>query len=187
MTDIELIGAIEEYVKDFTKLMNVEALVTCSIEAADDENKKVVSIEYVGDDLGYMIGNRGSHLRGLQYILSMLINNKFVSDDEERLYVNVDVSGYKRQRYEKIEAMAKRKADDSRIMGEAVDMEPMPAAERRIVHMTLAEFDDVSTESHGEGKERHVRITPKNKKPANDMDMFEDEVEADLVGNVKEE
>jgi hypothetical protein len=56
--------------------------------------------------------------------------------------------------------MATRAADDARILGEPIDMEPMSAAQRRVVHMVLAKFDDIQTESFGEGRDRYVQVKP---------------------------
>lgn len=181
LSDSDLVIEIEQYIDDFTRLMDVLAEVRVSVKPADDENRKVVSIEYDGNDLGYMIGNRGAHLKGLQYILSMLINKKFVEDGEERLYVNVDVSGYKRGREDKVQRMALRMADDARALGESLDMEPMSASERRVVHMALSKFDDVSTESYGEGRDRYLKIIPKTEV---ELGLMEDEVVDELLEDV---
>ena len=173
-----MIAAVDQYVKEFSQLMSVEADVSCTLSQSDSGDQRVISITYNGQDLGYMIGNHGAHLRGLQFILSMLINKKFASE-EERFYVNVDVSGYKKSKLDKVERIAMRLADDARILGEPVDMEPMSAAERRVVHMTLSKFDDISTESYGEGQDRFVRIIPKSEKQLGLMD--ESEVD-DILG-----
>lgn len=175
MSDAQLLTQIEQFVKEFTKLMDVEAEVSCALADSDNGEQKVLSINFEGNELGYMIGNQGAHLRGLQHVLSLMINRKFMSDSEESLYVNVDVSGYKQSKYEKIERMAMRLADDARILGEPVDMEPMGSAERRVVHMTLASYSDIRTESYGDGRDRFVRIIPTGAiAPSN---MSQDEVD----------
>lgn len=160
MSDKQLITAIEEFVNNFKEMLDVEADVKCSISEGDRENQKVVNVTFDGDKLGYMIGNQGKHLSALQYILSMMINKKFAENPEERLYVSIDVSGYKKQKEDKIESIAMRMADDARILGEPVDMEPMSPSDRRVVHMVLSKFDDIKTESFGDGEDRAVRITP---------------------------
>jgi predicted RNA-binding protein Jag len=56
------------------------------------------------------------------------------------------------------------KADDARILGEVIDLPPMKASDRRVVHMTLQVFDDVRTESVGDDRDRHIRIIPTNQR-----------------------
>lgn len=183
MKDHELIAAVDEFVTEFTKLLEVDAVVTCNLSKVEDTDQRLISIEYDGDELGYMIGNHGTHLRGLQHVLSLMINRKFVEDDEEKIYVTVDVSGYNKSRNEKIEKYAQKLADDARMLGRAVDMEPMSASERRVVHMVMSKFDDIKTESFGEGRDRHVRIIPSNEV---DLGMLEDEIVDELINGEEE-
>ena len=56
--------------------------------------------------------------------------------------------------------MALQKADDARILGEPIELEPMSPSDRRVVHMALQVFDDIKTESVGEGNDRRVKIIP---------------------------
>ena len=67
---------------------------------------------------------------------------------------------YRGERNDKIEKIALQKADDARILGESIDLPPMKPYDRRVVHMVLQKFDDISTESQGEGRDRYVRIVP---------------------------
>jgi len=134
-----------------------------------------IEISIEGEEMGYMIGNKGYHLKGTQYVLSQLINKKF-EDDDMRYIVNLDVGGYKRSLNEKLEQEALAKADDVRILGDSLDMEPMNAAQRRIVHLALEKFDDIRTESFGEGRDRCVRIIPIAAVEA-DLGILEDDTE----------
>ncbi|GAB4156953.1 MAG: hypothetical protein Fur003_0520 [Candidatus Dojkabacteria bacterium] len=155
---------VTEQVEKLKELLNVEATITVG-EVEEADGQLSIDVTFEGAELGYLIGNRGSHMRSLQYILSLLIN-RIVSQEKHEdgtpmhIYINLDVAGYNKERFSKIEAMAIRAADDARILGDSVDMNPLPAAERRVVHMILSRFDDVKTESFGEGEERYVRITP---------------------------
>ena len=76
----------------------------------------------------------------------------------------MDVGGYKEERNKKIERIALQKADDARILGEPVELEPMSLSDRRVVHMALQIFDDIKTESVGDGNDRRVRIIPISEK-----------------------
>ena len=79
-------------------------------------------------------------------------------EDRENFRVFVDVGGYRREKDEEIASMALQKADDARILGEAVELPPMKPSDRRIVHLTLIKFKDITTESEGEGMDRHIVI-----------------------------
>lgn len=183
MKDHELIASVDEFVTEFTRLLDVEAVVTCNLSKVDDTEQRLISIDYDGEELGYMIGNHGAHLKGLQHVLSLMINKKFASDEEDRIYVTVDVSGYNKGRNEKVEKMALRMADEARISGRSVDMPPLSPSERRVVHMTLSKFDDVKTESFGEGRDRFVRIIPSTEA---DLGLLEDEIADELISDSEE-
>jgi spoIIIJ-associated protein len=106
------------------------------------------------DDLGRLIGWRGEHLAALQYTVNLIVNRSL----EGRHAFTVDVDGYKRRREETLNTLAARTAEEVRENQEPVDLEPMSAAERRIIHIALADDPDVFTESEGEGDARHVQI-----------------------------
>ena len=138
-------------------LTGIDATYDCNIDDSEDVTNIVVTFE--GEELGYMIGNHGKHLDSLQYILQLLIR-RAINDEEFAFRLTIDVAGYRKEKDEKLEKFALQKADDARILGEYIDLEPMKPYERRVIHMTLQKFDDVSTESHGEGNDRYVRIVP---------------------------
>jgi len=81
-------------------------------------------------------------------------------DETPGVRVNVDVGGYKRRRDERLREGAFAAAAAVRRSGHPVELEPMSAAERRVVHMALAEEPDVMTESSGEGPSRRVVVKP---------------------------
>ena len=106
------------------------------------------------DDLSLLIGRQGESLAALQYVLNLIVNRAI----EGRHAFTVDVAGHKRAREETINALARELADEVKETGETTSLDPMPAAERRIVHLALAEDADVETESAGEGHARRVQI-----------------------------
>ena len=136
--------------------MSIEDAYDLKIEEVEGTSN--INILFSGEDLGYLIGNHGKHLESLQYIFSLILRKRFPEDSNYR--VLIDVCGYKEERNKKIERFALQKADDARILGESMELPPMPASERRVVHMTLQMFDDLKTESIGEGMERRVVIVP---------------------------
>ncbi|MCA9374769.1 KH domain-containing protein [Candidatus Dojkabacteria bacterium] len=158
----ELQEKVEAYISPLWENMGLGIKPHYEVEevGSDEGLQTTVTVTFEGDDLGYMIGRGGQHLNSLQYILSLMVNRKFAEDPDSRIYVYVDVGGYKKDRDNKIETLALRLAEDARILGEPVDMDPMNSTERRVVHMILSKFDDIQTESFGEGRNRYVRIIP---------------------------
>lgn len=115
-----------------------------------------IEAEVFGGDPGKIIGRNGRTLAALEYLTNAVVNR----DDEERVRVNIDVGGYKHRRDERLRNEAFAAAARVRKTGVAVEMEAMPAAERRVVHMSLAEEADVRTESRGDGADRRVVVRP---------------------------
>jgi spoIIIJ-associated protein len=109
-----------------------------------------------GDDLGLLIGRRGTTLAALQYMVNVMVNRKMGT----RVLVNIDAEHYKRRREETLRGLARRMADRVRQTSRSITLEPMPAAERRIIHLVLAEDEMVTTGSVGEGESRKVVIYP---------------------------
>jgi spoIIIJ-associated protein len=125
----------------------------------DPETQEVapLQVNIIGDDLGVLIGRRGETLRDLQFLTRLIVSRKV----GEWPNVVVDVEGYKARRAEALESLARRMADRVRATKQPVVLEPMPAYERRIVHMTLRDDQAVYTESTGEGESRKVQILPR--------------------------
>jgi spoIIIJ-associated protein len=160
MKDKELIKLVEKEVETLCSLLEVDCERSLKLEEGD-EDVKYIKISFEGEDLGYMIGNRGRHLDSIQYVLQLMVGKMTEQDPNYRILV--DVGGYRKERNSHLEEMALQKADDVRILGEAVELPPMKPADRRAVHMALSEYDDIITESEGEGRDRHIVIKPANK------------------------
>jgi spoIIIJ-associated protein len=116
----------------------------------------VLNIE--GDKVSRLIGKRGDTLSSLQYITRLIVSRKL----QRRANLIVDVDGYKAKRSENLRRLANRMADQAVRQGRAITLEPMPPNERRIIHLTLRQRDDVTTHSVGEGDGRKVTIAPTN-------------------------
>lgn len=152
--------------KEITELLlnslQIADMVSTDFEVQeDDDNSYSINISFTGDSVGLLIGPHGKFIQSLEQIISLMLLRK-LNDTEKRIYVNLDINGYRKEKEEKIVQMALQKADDARILGEAIDLPPMPAKTRRIIHMTLKKFDDITTESFGEGRDRFIRISPKD-------------------------
>ncbi|MCY4435703.1 MAG: Jag N-terminal domain-containing protein [Chloroflexi bacterium] len=107
-----------------------------------------------GDGTDTFVGKRGTTLRSIQFLFNLMLTKQLGEHD----LVVVDIGGYRQRREELLTGMARRLADLVRENGKAITLEAMPPHERRIIHLTLAEDDDVSTHSTGTGDERRVVI-----------------------------
>jgi spoIIIJ-associated protein len=126
--------------------------VTGKVEVLSDEIPLALDIE--GDDLGILIGRRGQTLASLEHITKLMVAGRL----KAWLPLRIDVAGYKKRRRDSLQRLALYLAEQVKSRRRAMTMEPMPADERRIVHLTLADNPDVTTHSIGEGESRKVVI-----------------------------
>ena len=126
--------------------------VTGKVEVLSDEIPLALDIK--GDDLGILIGRRGQTLACLEYITKLIVVGRL----KTWLPLSVDVAEYKERRRDSLQRLALYLAEQVKSRRNSITMEPMPADERRIVHLTLADNPDVTTHSIGEGEDRKVVI-----------------------------
>jgi spoIIIJ-associated protein len=141
--------------------MGVTASVVSKTEAIIQEVEKTpapVAFDIEGEGLGILIGRRGQTLACLQYITRLIVAQEMKAPTPT---IVIDVAGYKQRRYQALQALAWRLAKQVATSGNQFALEPMPAYERRIVHLTLGDHSDVATESIGVGEARKVVILPK--------------------------
>jgi len=124
---------------------------------ASDEETTTLSLNIKGDDLGVLIGRRGQTLSTIQYIVNLILSQKARLPHP----ILVDVEKYKQRRYQALHDLATGLAEQVKTTKRSLAMEPMPADERRIVHIALAKIPEISTESSGEGDSRKVIISVK--------------------------
>ncbi|MCB8943460.1 MAG: Jag N-terminal domain-containing protein [Ardenticatenaceae bacterium] len=138
--------------------MQISATVTASLSEPDDlTGEQIDVIEINGDDLGVLIGPRGETLSTIQYLARLMVSHQM----HQRVDFVIDVQGYRQRRQQALARLAERMAKKAMQRGKPIGLEPMPPHERRVIHMTLREHDEVYTESSGEGDRRKVRIIPK--------------------------
>lgn len=138
--------------------MNIRGRVTIKRgEMAKGEENAPFILDIEGADANMLIGRRGDTLAALQYITRLIVSRRL----ERRANIIIDADGYKLRRTERLEQLAVRMADEAVQSGRTVALEPMPANERRIIHMTLRDRKDVETRSAGEGDSRKVTIVPR--------------------------
>ena len=132
--------------------MGIRARIDVAAASGDEPLRLNVS----GKNLGMLIGRRGDTLAAIQYLTRLMVSHQL------QRWVNlvVDVDEYRRKREETLNRLALRMADVAKESGRVQELEPMPASERRIVHLALREHPGVSTQSTGEGESRRVTIVP---------------------------
>lgn len=121
-----------------------------------EEDRPTLWISLSGDDASPLVGRRARTLSSVQYIMRALVHHKI----DGKYYLVVDADGYRERRYRSLRSLAERKADEAVQKQHTIRLRPMPASERRIVHMTLRENDRVETKSSGSGRRRAVTIIP---------------------------
>ena len=139
------------FLEDVLTNMNVDV----EIEMTEDD--EAIQIKITGKDSGIIIGRRGETLDALQYLTSLVVNRQ--SDDYKR--VTVDIENYRQKREETLVKLADRLAERVVRYRKNVTLEPMNPYERRIIHSTLQNNDQVETHSVGEEPNRKVVITLK--------------------------
>jgi spoIIIJ-associated protein len=122
-----------------------------------EENDETITVVCDGPDLGMLIGRHGQTIDAIQYLANAAM---YRGHAEERKEVVVDAAGYRARRRASLEALAVRSAESAVANGEAVELEPMTAVERKVVHIRLKEFDGVETTSEGTEPNRFVVISP---------------------------
>jgi spoIIIJ-associated protein len=147
----DAVEVAKEVLETLVKLMKITAEVSV-LQANTGELPVTLNIE--GEDLGVLIGRRGQALASLQYVVRLIVAEKL----KVWVPINVDIAGYKKRRYESLQNLALRLAEQVKRNRRLIMLEPMPADERRIIHLTLADHPDVTTQSMGEGDMRKVAI-----------------------------
>ena len=115
-----------------------------------------IVFELEGKDSGLIIGRRGETLSSIEYLVRLIASKNL----DKRANVMIDVEDYKLRIKEKLVGIAKRTAEKVLKTGKRISLEPMSASDRRIIHVTLADNSNVSTQSRGEGLQRKVVINP---------------------------
>ena len=130
--------------------------VTRTLRAANDPESGGPIIDLAGEDSGLLIGRRGQTLQALQFLVNLIVRKQF-----EGVRVVLDVENYRQRRESQLRDMATKVAERVAQTNRSITLEPMPPADRRIIHTSLTDHPGVSTESMGEGEGRKVTIMPK--------------------------
>ncbi len=151
----------KEALEELLKRMKLTAQVEIGSDTPETSESEAapIALEVKGDDLGILIGRRGETLAALQYILRLIVAHH----QKARVPLTIDIEGYRQRRYRSLRELALRLAQKAISTGQSMTLEPMPADERRIVHLALSVNPDVVTQSIGEGEMRKVVIMPRKR------------------------
>ena len=123
---------------------------------ATTEDNEVIELNIPSTHLnGFLIGQRGDTMRALQFTISNALKNQNYANCR----VNVDVADYKRNRADRLAKRAEDWFKEAQASGKPFELDPMNAADRRVVHKAAGEFG-LETESVGEGRDRHIVLKP---------------------------
>ncbi|HET7320851.1 MAG TPA: R3H domain-containing nucleic acid-binding protein [Candidatus Saccharimonadales bacterium] len=145
----------KKYLED---LLSFFGLNTDVHATSDDE---VIQLNVPSTHLnGFLIGQRGENMRSLQYLVSTALKNNGYTHTR----ANVDIAEYKKQRADRLRERAEEWVKRVKESGEPMDLQPMNAADRRVVHQLAAEHG-LSSDSDGEGRDRHIVLKPASEQP----------------------
>jgi spoIIIJ-associated protein len=122
-----------------------------------DESDETITLTSSGADVALLIGRHGQTIDAVQYLMNAISHRAY---GDERKEVIVDAAGYRERRRATLEALAVRTAQQVQTSGERVELDPMTAVERKVVHLKLKEIDGVETTSEGTEPNRYVVVLP---------------------------
>jgi spoIIIJ-associated protein len=146
--DLEIIKATtEEFFNKTTFEVDIDFL---------PEKDQTIPINLKTEDPQILIGEGGQTLAEIQHLLKAILKRKI----KENFYIDLDINNYKKKKIDYLKELARSVADEVALTKKEKILSPMPAYERRIIHLELAERNDVTSESIGQEPERRVVIRP---------------------------
>lgn len=172
------VAVARETLVDILKAMDISGSVQVSrVDAAQGGGSWILNVQGQGRQINALIGRRGDTLAALQYLLRLMVSHRL----QHRVNLIVDVDGYKARRAERLRSLAARMAEQAITEARTVVLEPMPAHERRLIHIALRSHPQVETKSIGEGDNRKVTIVPIAGAPNHAQKVSEDDPDEDPI------
>ena len=157
MDDEEAVRIAHETVEELLNRMGIRAKVASQWGELEPPGRiRPLLIDIRGDDLSILIGRRGEALSALQYITRLIVGKEL----KRPVAVVIDIEGYRARREGQLRRLARKIAEQAVETGRTMSLEPMPANERRIIHVELKDNPKVETLSIGEGNRRKVTVIP---------------------------
>ncbi len=145
----ELASLVRDLVTRITSGMGIQ----CRVDVHEGDESVVATCS--GRDLGLLIGRHGQTIDAVQYLVNAVLVRKLPG-----MPAVVDAAGYRARREAALSALARRAADEALRGGDRVELEPMTAVERKIVHLELQDEDGIETSSEGTEPNRFVVVSP---------------------------
>jgi len=155
--DIEAVQLARSIVENMLEKLKVSASVDAHMGNVDEEGRQPILVEISGSDLGFLIGRHAETLNAMQFLANQMIGKQM----GRWMQVVIDIEGYRARREEQLRRLASRMAEQAVKTGRRQSLEPMPASDRRIIHLALRNHQNVTTQSVGEEPIRKVTIIPK--------------------------
>ena len=150
---IEAEKIVEKEAKKLLALLKVKA----ELAVSEDKENEAIAVQLTTDEPGILIGYHGETLSSFQLILSLIVNQKL----EAWTRILVNVNDYRQKREESLKMIALNAAQKVKFSGEDVVLTNLSPAERRIIHLSLADHPDVTSVSEGQGTERRLVVKPR--------------------------
>jgi spoIIIJ-associated protein len=155
------IAKIKIFLED---LLKIAGFLNFEISVQENSQDKIIQLSIKTnsqvDDSGLLIGRDGENLQAFEYLLNIFSRRRFQEYD---FRVFLDINNYRAMQEEKLREFARKAARQVALTKKTIELPPMKARDRRIIHLEIALRSDVSTESVGERKERHIIIKPQEK------------------------
>ena len=142
-------------VRELVKRIALALGVSCRIEIFEEEHR--VAAVCTGRDLAHLIGRHGQTIDAVQYLANAIVARTY---GDERKEVIIDAAGYRARRQATLESLARRSAERALSTGARVELDPMTAVERKVVHTALQDVAGVTTSSEGTEPNRYVVVSP---------------------------
>ena len=158
MISQENLEKIEQIVNEFFNKAGFEAEPVVKQEQANQDSGLIVSIDIRIAEPQFLIGKQGRMLGEIQRLLTAIVKRQIKADDEEQYYIDVDIEDYKKKKNEFLRDFCQSIADEVMFSKREKILDPMPAYERRIVHLELQKRNDIIVESIGQEPDRRIVI-----------------------------
>jgi len=152
-------GSLKQEVQSIIK--NVASYMDMDVQVETGQSDDGILAEVKTDKANIFIGKKGQTINALELLLNIIVNR----DREDRIRVCLDVEGYRARRENFLIQLANNVSEEVITNNRTKDLPPMPAKERRIIHLALKDNPRVQTHSEGEGRYRKVVISPAKKSP----------------------
>lgn len=156
----DLPALARQTVAELLEKMRIAASLQVERREASENGEPAIYVNIRGNDLGILIGRRAEILNAFQYIVNLIVGRR----TEHWVQVIIDVEGYRLRRERQLRQLARRMAEQAVKTGRRQVLEPMSAAERRLIHLELRDHPAVTTKSVGEEPNRKVTIIPREKR-----------------------